>query len=212
MTWCITTCNFDVDVDLLFQESSTIGQKITLTERIVSVLPRMKCPHAIEPHQIQGLDFIHIFPVIQWLVKKSIETRAEMGDLNRSFALSQFMKIDTEKPSEAETIKRESALKFIINLNEQHAPQRKFVRKDMDKIVEKQVKIQSTLLEYGQKNVLLTSVLTQQHSQQQQKSNKTALAKESQEQQQKTAAEEANLKSLIDKMSETDQNKVNFNV
>lgn len=36
-----------------------------LTEKIVAVLPRMKCPHRIEPHQIQGLDFIHIFPVIQ---------------------------------------------------------------------------------------------------------------------------------------------------
>lgn len=28
MTWCITTCNFDIDVDLLFQENSTIGQKM----------------------------------------------------------------------------------------------------------------------------------------------------------------------------------------
>ena len=28
MTWCITTCDFDVDVDLLFQENSTIGQKM----------------------------------------------------------------------------------------------------------------------------------------------------------------------------------------
>jgi len=36
-----------------------------LTEKIVSVLPRMKCPHRLEPHQIQGLDFIHIFPVVQ---------------------------------------------------------------------------------------------------------------------------------------------------
>ena len=36
-----------------------------LTESIVAVLPRMKCPHRIEPHQIQGLDFIHIFPVVQ---------------------------------------------------------------------------------------------------------------------------------------------------
>ena len=36
-----------------------------LTEKIVAVLPRMKCPHRIEPHQIQGLDFIHIYPVIQ---------------------------------------------------------------------------------------------------------------------------------------------------
>lgn len=36
-----------------------------LTEKIVAVLPKMKCPYRIEPHQIQGLDFIHIFPVIQ---------------------------------------------------------------------------------------------------------------------------------------------------
>ncbi|XP_053374739.1 coiled-coil domain-containing protein 93-like [Mercenaria mercenaria] len=28
MTWCITTCNVDIDVDLLFQENSTIGQKM----------------------------------------------------------------------------------------------------------------------------------------------------------------------------------------
>ena len=25
----------------------------------------MKCPHPIEPHQIQGLDFIHMYPVVQ---------------------------------------------------------------------------------------------------------------------------------------------------
>ena len=28
MTWCITTCSVDLDVDLLFQENSTIGQKM----------------------------------------------------------------------------------------------------------------------------------------------------------------------------------------
>ena len=28
MTWCIDICNFDIDVDLLFNESSTIGQKL----------------------------------------------------------------------------------------------------------------------------------------------------------------------------------------
>ncbi|ROT78077.1 hypothetical protein C7M84_003215 [Penaeus vannamei] len=67
LTWCIETCNFDVDVDLLFSENLTIGQKIALTERIVRVVQSMKCPHQLEPHQIQGLDAIHIFPVIQWL-------------------------------------------------------------------------------------------------------------------------------------------------
>lgn len=44
----------------------------TLTEKIVAALPKMKCPCLIEPHQIQGLDFINIFPVIQWLVKRSV--------------------------------------------------------------------------------------------------------------------------------------------
>lgn len=28
MTWCISVCDFDIDVDLLFQENSTIGQKM----------------------------------------------------------------------------------------------------------------------------------------------------------------------------------------
>lgn len=28
MTWCIESCNFDVDVDLLFHENLTIGQKM----------------------------------------------------------------------------------------------------------------------------------------------------------------------------------------
>jgi len=36
-----------------------------MTEKIVSVLKLMKCPHRLEPHQIQGLDFIHIYPVVQ---------------------------------------------------------------------------------------------------------------------------------------------------
>lgn len=44
-----------------------------LTEKIVTVLPKMQCPCLIEPHQIQGLDFIKIFPVIQWLVKRSVK-------------------------------------------------------------------------------------------------------------------------------------------
>ncbi|XP_052795067.1 coiled-coil domain-containing protein 93-like isoform X2 [Mya arenaria] len=76
MTWCITTCNVDIDIDLLFQENSTIGQKIALTEKIVAVLPRMKCPHRIEPHQIQGLDFIHIYPVVQDVAFLAVKDKA----------------------------------------------------------------------------------------------------------------------------------------
>ena len=44
----------------------------------------MECPFKIEPHQIQGLDYIHIFPVVKWLVKKAIETREAEGDSVRA--------------------------------------------------------------------------------------------------------------------------------
>lgn len=38
MTWCIESCNVDLDVDLLFQENSTIGQKMYLYIYIYVVL------------------------------------------------------------------------------------------------------------------------------------------------------------------------------
>ena len=43
----------------------------------------MKCPHELQPHQIQGMDCIKIFPVVQWLVKKAMERRDEMSQYIR---------------------------------------------------------------------------------------------------------------------------------
>jgi hypothetical protein len=44
----------------------------------------------LDSHQIEGgantSDYVNIFPVIQWLVKKVIETREETGDLIRKFS------------------------------------------------------------------------------------------------------------------------------
>jgi len=81
--------------------TATLFHFSALTEKIVVVLPRMKCPHRLDPHQIQGLDFIHIFPVIQWLVKRAIETREEFGDYIRSYSVSQYSKFHTT-PDELE--------------------------------------------------------------------------------------------------------------
>lgn len=65
-------------------------------EGIIRALQRMKCPYRLEPNQIQGgantADFVAIYPVVQWLVKKVIETREETGDLMRKYSESQFMK------------------------------------------------------------------------------------------------------------------------
>uniref|UniRef100_A0AAR2JLS9 Coiled-coil domain-containing protein 93 n=1 Tax=Pygocentrus nattereri TaxID=42514 RepID=A0AAR2JLS9_PYGNA len=150
MTWCITTCNFDIDVDLLFQENSTIGQKIALTEKIVSVLPRMKCPHRLEPHQIQGLDFIHIFPVIQWLVKRAIETREEMGDYVRSYSISQFQKTHTFPEDEDFEQRKQKAVRTVEEVSEVYAPQRRYKRQaDAGELLDEESRVHSTLLEYG---------------------------------------------------------------
>ncbi|KAI7808376.1 coiled-coil domain-containing protein 93 [Triplophysa rosa] len=152
MTWCITTCNFDIDVDLLFQENSTIGQKIALTEKIVSVLPKMKCPHRLEPHQIQGLDFIHIFPVVQWLVKKAIETREEMGDYVRSYSISQFQKTHAFPEDDEFAVRKEKAISTLVNVCGVYAPQRRYKRQvDAGELLDEESRVHSTLLEFGRR-------------------------------------------------------------
>jgi hypothetical protein len=54
LCWCMTSSGEDVDIDILFQENLSIGQKITLSEAIVKALRKMSCPHPLQPHQIQG--------------------------------------------------------------------------------------------------------------------------------------------------------------
>uniref|UniRef100_A0A8C9T0Q1 Coiled-coil domain-containing protein 93 n=1 Tax=Scleropages formosus TaxID=113540 RepID=A0A8C9T0Q1_SCLFO len=157
MTWCITTCNFDVDVDLLFQENSTIGQKIALTEKLVSVLPKMKCPHRLEPHQIQGLDFIHIFPVVQWLVKCAIETKEEMGDYVRAYSVSQFHKTHSTPEDDEFVQRKEKAVKTLVDV---YKPQRKYKRHaDAGVLLDEESRVHSTLLEYEDRKASLGQAL-----------------------------------------------------
>uniref|UniRef100_A0A182NAN8 Coiled-coil domain-containing protein 93 n=1 Tax=Anopheles dirus TaxID=7168 RepID=A0A182NAN8_9DIPT len=126
MTWCIEACDYDVNVDLLFHENLTIGQKIALTEKIVAVLPRMKCPFLIEPHQIQGLDFINIFPVVQWLVKRSVENRSKKADTLRKLASTQFQNhftLDSDRELQRLRVKQLAHLKAIES---KYLPKRQF--------------------------------------------------------------------------------------
>lgn len=150
LTWCIETCNFDVDVDLLFSENLTIGQKIALTERIVRVVQSMKCPHQLEPHQIQGLDAIHIFPVIQWLVKKALETREEFVDETRNF--TNFLFHSYYSTPQQEKIKESwpTVSKTISEVQGSYGPKRRWRRKNSTPQESESQRIQTTLLEYGQ--------------------------------------------------------------
>ncbi|EFN84149.1 Coiled-coil domain-containing protein 93 [Harpegnathos saltator] len=148
MTWCIESCNFDVDVDLLFQENLTIGQKISLTEKIVVMLPKMNCPYRIEPHQIQGLDCIHIFPVVQWLVKRSMEMRQEMAGFVRSFALNQFHKKHSfSEDAEVGRVARENMIKNLHSVKKAYEPRRLFKQKE-GFLKDETNRFISTVLEY----------------------------------------------------------------
>lgn len=63
-----------------------------LSENLLKALIKMKYPQPIQPHHIQGLDYDHLFPLIQWLVKQVLETRRLTGDLVRQFSEAQFDK------------------------------------------------------------------------------------------------------------------------
>lgn len=151
LAWGIELCAVDIDVDLPFNENLNIGQKISLTEKIVAVLPKMKCPHRIEPHQIQGLDYAHIFPVIQWLVKKAIETKAETEDIHRQYAVYLFEKDHSPLPQEATQREplQEGFSKSYKALQERYRPKRKYRHHSRHLLDTEALQVEATLLEYG---------------------------------------------------------------
>ncbi|XP_048186107.1 coiled-coil domain-containing protein 93 isoform X2 [Perognathus longimembris pacificus] len=205
MTWCITTCSFDVDVDLLFQENSTIGQKIALSEKIVSVLPKMKCPHQLEPHQIQGMDFIHIFPVVQWLVKRAIETKEEMGDYIRSYSVAQFQKTYSLPEDDDFRKRKDKAIKTVVDLSDVYKPHRKYKRQQgAEELLDEESRIHATLLEYGRRYGF-----SRQSEAEKTEDKKTSLATglsttektDAHEEDELRAAEEQRIQSLMTKMT-----------
>ncbi|CAF3910488.1 unnamed protein product [Rotaria sp. Silwood2] len=162
LAWSIQACNFTVDIDVLYQENATLGQKIALTERIVLVLSRMKCPNPIEPHQIQGGDFIHIFPVVQWLVKRVFERRADIGDFNRAYTINQYDKQFGETIDEIQHQQTVSLKQNVEAIRILHRPKRRYRCLDSKKARlnnpdECRKRIHSTLVEFGQAHQVLTS-------------------------------------------------------
>jgi hypothetical protein len=103
---------------------------------------------------------------------------------------------ECEKSTEDENFKQKNSVKILANLKEQNNPQRKY-KKEYRKLTDKHIKIQSTLLEYDQKNNLLNNLLIQQNQSIQKQSQEHQLKHEQQ-------IEENNLKKLINEMSEAD--------
>ncbi|KJE90137.1 coiled-coil domain-containing protein 93 [Capsaspora owczarzaki ATCC 30864] len=158
MVWSITASNVDIDIDLTLP---SVNACAPLSEKIVTALTKMKCPSRIDPHQIQGLDCIHLFPVFQWLVKKVIETREEMGDYIRNFAVAQFSKENSTPQDEEIDSRMNVTTATVANVKRAYKPQRRYRRpagaraashisqsRDPD---EESDRVHTTLLEYGQR-------------------------------------------------------------
>ena len=153
MTWLMESCEQNVDVDLLFHENLSIGQKISLTENVVTILPLMKCPFLLEPHQIQGLDFINIFPVIQWLVKESVKLRSEKAERLKAFAVGQFHKHFEASSDGHENRKKENLESAVRKVEDFYAARRLYKRKQILEPEDEYSRVRLTLLEYGIKSI-----------------------------------------------------------
>lgn len=100
-----------------------------MSENIERALASLKCPHALQAQQLYYLDCIHIFPVIQWLVKKMIEVRQQMDERLRAFSETQFRKCGYALPNEAlwETRYREHSVQYLHHTTQRYlTAQRKY--------------------------------------------------------------------------------------
>jgi hypothetical protein len=78
MCWSINGSNYDIDIE--FEDDMNLGQKVKLSEKIIAALRTMKCPHGLAPHQVNGLDYKALEPVIKYLIEvlyQSRDTRKE---------------------------------------------------------------------------------------------------------------------------------------
>jgi len=149
MAWAITSAAGDLDIDIFFQENAQIGQKIKLGEQILDGLSRLGCKIRLQSHQIQGLDFASIFPVIQWLITKVIEVRAETGDLVRAYSEAQFSKAYLI-PSEI-TFKenKPKATAFVGQIEDKYRPRRQYVRRADGRRLPESEEVALVMMEYG---------------------------------------------------------------
>ena len=105
----------------------------------MNALKKMECPHLIQPHQIHGLDFPNIFPVVQWLVKAVLSSQQETASISQKQAdLHYYKNIAQKNPTQ------------IKNLHDLYKPKRQFKTNSTTKLNDP-IRVYSALLEYGDK-------------------------------------------------------------
>lgn len=86
-----------------------------MSEKITAALSSVKCPVILNPVQLQGLDLNTIYQVLQWLVKKLIETRDERNLKNKVTANSYYdTMLNSLIVKKTENEDLESKIKFMF--------------------------------------------------------------------------------------------------
>ena len=151
LCWSISNAGMSVDVDILFQENMKTGQKVSLSEAVVSACREMKCPYPLQANQVsQCNDFGALVPIILWLCEKVSQWREITGDRNRVYSEMVFSSEGYVLPSEDVDRKRE----FLDSVANAYAPNRKYRMSQKkwsghprDAIED--ARVQACLLEYG---------------------------------------------------------------
>uniref|UniRef100_A0A7S4JGW8 CCDC93 coiled-coil domain-containing protein n=1 Tax=Guillardia theta TaxID=55529 RepID=A0A7S4JGW8_GUITH len=127
----------------------TLGQKIMLGENIAAALRSMRCPFPLMSHQIRGLDFSALFPVIQWLVKQVISTREELAEKTRRHASLKFSQAHADSQA-GEERERDTSARALRSIKDKYKPKRKYRQRSARKEQPEHMHVQCVLLEYGQ--------------------------------------------------------------
>ena len=152
LCWCITSSGVAVDVDILFRENMDIGQKVSLSEKVVVACREMKCPYPLQANQIsQCNDFGALLPVIRFLCEAVIKWRALTGNVSRIYSEMEFSMKGYVLPEDDYTLKPD----FLEQVKARYMANRFFkhpqgVWKNDDRS-EEEARVQSCLLEYGEK-------------------------------------------------------------
>jgi hypothetical protein len=147
LAWAITLINMEVDLSL--DDQANLGQKIKLAEIICKVLGRMRCPHRLLAHQIQGLDFPRVLPVLQWLLLKVVEVRAENEAATRKYSEMVFDS-DYVLPEDSERLSHKHEVDaYVLRVREQYKPRRKMKRSQESSDTSEDARVRGVMMEYG---------------------------------------------------------------
>ena len=155
MAWCMTATS--VDVDIAFLENATIGQKIKIGEGIERALKFMKCRIPLQAHQVQGLDFAAIFPVVQWLVKQAYTFREEIADATRRMSASAFKRHFSLPADSCMSENRKVTIPTGQLICSCYAPARRYRPKSLTSVHSADLHARRVLMEFGTQIHALTA-------------------------------------------------------